>query len=297
MKRILTVLLVITMISVLVLAGCSNGTSTSTWTQEKASAEIEPYARRAIEIIEGYLSFELPTEKATDEFEALYRRIEPYDIRGIDSTYSNPDQTIAYIIDSLAIFDAGERTDVEYYQYRDILAFQIGEAVSGKSYDAERLGLDECSKMIELFNAEALPIDFATEHEFDTFWSWSMTFDEMNGVSLSDFQNYIESVYEAFLSSDINNADMSFYYSRYEQNVFSVSLHTVGGNLTGSVRRADEQALNATEQFLEKYTTEEISAMDGYPKEFAILNPLYEFNSIEQLSDAIAAARTFSGIK
>ena len=297
MKKILAALLAVIMISTLVLSGCNGGASSSTWTPTKASAEIEPYARRAIEIIDGYLSFDLSAKEATYEFDALYQRIKPYNIRGVDSTYSDPDQTIAFIIDSLAVYDARIKSDVEYHQYRDILAFQIGEPVSGRSYDAKRLGLDYCPKLIELFNADTLPIAFADEHEFDSLWYWSMSFDAMNGVSISNLQDYIDSVYKSLLSSDIENASIFFYYSCYEQDVFSISINIIDGKLTGSVRQTGEHTLKAYEQLTAKYTSEEIAAMDEYPKEFAVLNPLYEFDSIEQLPDAIAAARTFFGDK
>lgn len=295
MRKGLAVALVL--LSVFGLVACGSGDSSHTWTPTRASSEIEPYARRAIEIIDGYLAFELTVDEATNEFEALYRRIEPLDIRSIDSTYNNSDQRISYIIDMLAIFDADKTTDLEYQKYRDLLAFQIGEKVSGKSYDPNRDGIDDCPKMLELFDVDTLPIDFAFEDNFEDFWLWSLTFDEFNGVSIKDLQGYIESVYDDFESSNMNEASFSFYYNRYEQDVFRIFLHFTGGKLIGTVSRDGEEVEKAYDQLTEKFTSEEIAAMEEFPKEFSILNPLYEFTSIEQLPDAIKAAQSYAGVE
>lgn len=295
MRKFLAVALVL--LSVFGLVACGSGDSPDTWTPTRASSEIEPYAQKAIEIIDGYLAFELTVDEATNEFEALYRRIEPLDIRSIDSTYNNSDQRISYIIDMLAIFDADKTTDLEYHKYRDLLAFQVGEAVSGKSYDPDRYGIDNCPKMMELFDVEAFPVEYVSELEFEDGWYWSMTFDELNGVSITDFQGYIESVYDDFINSNMNEGSLSFNYSRYEQDVFYISLNFAEGELTGGVYRDGEEVEKARELLNEKLKNEEISSMEELPEELSILKPLYEFTSIEQLPDAIKAAQSYAGIE
>ena len=295
MRKVLAVALVL--LFVFGLVACGSGDSPDTWTPTRASSEIEPYARKAIEIIDGYLAFELTVDEATNEFRELRRRIEPFDIRGIDSTYNDPDQSIAHIIEMLSILDADTRTDLEYYEYRDILAFQIGEAVSGKSYDPDRYGIDNCPKMMELFDVEAFPVEYVSELEFEDGWYWSMTFDELNGVSITDFQGYIESVYDDFINSNMNEGSLSFNYSRYEQDVFYISLRFTEGKLTGAVYRDGEEVEKARELLSEKLKNEEISATEELPEELSILKPLYEFTSIEQLPDAIKAAQSYAGIE
>jgi len=295
MRKFLAVALVL--LSVFGLVACGSGDSPDTWTPTRASSEIEPYAQKAIEIIDGYLAFELTVDEATNEFRELRRRIEPFDIRGIDSTYNDPDQSIAHIIEMLSILDADTRTDLEYYEYRDILAFQIGEAVSGKSYDPDRYGIDNCPKMMELFDVEAFPVEYVSELEFEDGWYWSMTFDELNGVSITDFQGYIESVYDDFINSNMNEGSLSFNYSRYEQDVFYISLNFAEGELTGGVYRDGEEVEKARELLNEKLKNEEISSMEELPEELSILKPLYEFTSIEQLPDAIKAAQSYAGIE
>ena len=295
MRKVLAVALVL--LSVFGLVACGSGDSPDTWTPTRASSEIEPYAQKAIEIIDGYLAFELTVDEATNEFRELRRRIEPFDIRGIDSTYNDPDQSIAHIIEMLSILDADTRTDLEYYEYRDILAFQIGEAVSGKSYDPDRYGIDNCPKMMELFDVEAFPVEYVSELEFEDGWYWSMTFDELNGVSITDFQGYIESVYDDFINSNMNEGSLSFNYSRYEQDVFYISLNFAEGELTGGVYRDGEEVEKARELLNEKLKNEEISSMEELPEELSILKPLYEFTSIEQLPDAIKAAQSYAGIE
>ena len=295
MRKVLAVALAL--LSVFGLVACGSGDSSHTWTPTRASSEVEPYARKAIEIIDGYLAFELTVDEATNEFRELRRRIEPFDIRGIDSTYNDPDQSIAHIIEMLSILDADTRTDLEYYEYRDILAFQIGEAVSGKSYDPDRYGIDNCPKMMELFDVEAFPVEYVSELEFEDGWYWSMTFDELNGVSITDFQGYIESVYDDFINSNMNEGSLSFNYSRYEQDVFYISLNFAEGELTGGVYRDGEEVEKARELLNEKLKNEEISSMEELPEELSILKPLYEFTSIEQLPDAIKAAQSYAGIE
>ena len=295
MRKVLAVALAL--LSVFGLVACGSGDSPDTWTPTRASSEIEPYAQKAIEIIDGYLAFELTVDEATNEFRELRRRIEPFDIRGIDSTYNDPDQSIAHIIEMLSILDADTRTDLEYYEYRDILAFQIGEAVSGKSYDPDRYGIDNCPKMMELFDVEAFPVEYVSELEFEDGWYWSMTFDELNGVSITDFQGYIESVYDDFINSNMNEGSLSFNYSRYEQDVFYISLNFAEGELTGGVYRDGEEVEKARELLNEKLKNEEISSMEELPEELSILKPLYEFTSIEQLPDAIKAAQSYAGIE
>ena len=294
MRKVLAVALVL--LSVFGLVACGSGDSPDTWTPTRASSEIEPYARKALEIIDVYLAFELPVEEATNEFRELRRRIEPFDIRGIDSTYNDPDQSIAHIIEMLSILDADTRTDLEYYEYRDILAFQIGEAVSGKSYDPDRYGIDNCPQMMALFDVEAFPVEYVSELEFEDGWYWSMTFDELNGVSITDFQGYIESVYDDFINSNMNEGSLSFNYSRYEQDVFYISLNFAEGELTGGVYRDGEEVEKARELLNEKLKNEEISSMEELPEELSILKPLYEFTSIEQLPDAIKAAQSYAGV-
>lgn len=298
MRKVLAVALVL--LSVFGLVACGSGDSSHTWTPTRASSEVEPYAREAIEVIDGYLAFELTVDEATNKFKELGRRIDPLDIRGMDSTYSNPDQRIAYIIETLSILDADMRTDLEYHEYRDILAFQIGEKVSGKSYDPNKYGIDDCPKMLEFFDADTFPIQFAQEIEFDDGWYWGMTFDELNGVSIKDLQGYIESVHDDLddlINSNTNNISFSFYYKRYEQDVFYISLRFTGEKLTGAVYRDGEEVEKARELLNEKIKNKEINAAEELPEEFSILNPLYTFTSIEQLPDAIKAAQSYAGIE
>jgi hypothetical protein len=151
--------------------------------------------------------------------------------------------------------------------------------------------------MMELFDVEAFPVEYVSELEFEDGWYWSMTFDELNGVSITDFQGYIESVYDDFINSNMNEGSLSFNYSRYEQDVFYISLNFAEGELTGGVYRDGEEVEKARELLNEKLKNEEISSMEELPEELSILKPLYEFTSIEQLPDAIKAAQSYAGIE
>lgn len=301
------------LVIVLLFTGCY-GQKNDTWQPSRASSEIAPYARRAIEIIDGYLNFEISSDEASEYFKELDERIEPYGITEIDSEYSNPDKQIAHCITRLAIGQAKYRTDIEYHHFRDILAFQIGEPVSGNIYAAEQSisdyddGQDEIL-LNELIDITSVPFDYGhisildgdtwhgDKYLDDDAWVGALFFDEQNGVQVSDLQQYIETLYGNLVKKDINNASFSFYYSRYEQDVLSIELRFWDGEFTGSVYRDGEAVTEALNQLYEKYSEEEIMEMTECPKEFAILNPLYEFHTIEELPNAIAAASAFSGTK
>ena len=224
------------------------------------------------------------------------------DIRSVDGKYSEPDKTIARIIDMLAIGDAKDRTDLEYHQYRDVLAFQIGEPVSGKSYEAERSILslddptDEKKLLKELIDIDSVPFDLGDAEIWDNgTWNGCLFFDEQNGVRIADLQQHIEIIYGNLVKKDVKNAYFYFYYSRYEQDVLYIEIWISDGILTGHVNRNGEQVREAWELFHDKYP--EGTEMDDIPKEFAILRPLYEFYTIEDLPKALAAASAFAGVK
>lgn len=291
------------LVIVLLFTGCY-GQKNDTWQPSRASSEIAPYARRAIEIIDGYLNFEISSEEASESFKELDERIEPYGIRETDSEYSDPDKEIAFCITMLAIGQAEYRTDIEYHQYRDILAFQIGEPVSGKIYAAEQSVFDldedgqEAKWLNELIDITSVPFDYSHVIIADDDISHGlMFFDEQYGVQVSDLQQYLEMFYGNLVEKNLNNISFTFHYSRYKQDVLSISLSFLDGEFTGTVYRDGEAVTEARNRFIDKYSEEERIEMTEYPKEFAILNPLYEFHTIEDLPNAIAAASAFSGSK
>lgn len=293
MKRLFVFLITLCIL----LAGCSTETDSGQWQPIRASAEIEPYARRAIEIIDEYLAFEMTSDEATKAFWELYRRISSFDIIAIDSEYNDADQTIYHSISSLSSGQAKNKSDIEYYQYRDLLSFQVGEPVSGKSYNAERsVPLDD-DYLEELIEIDSIPFNLGSMRVMDDYRHGLLHFDSRNGVCISDLQQYIETFYESLIDNGITNAGISVYYSCFDQDVFCVSLNIGDGTFNGRVRRSDAQAEEARSQFNERYTSEEKMKMDGYPKEFAILEPLYEFDSIDDLPEALAAASAFAGFE
>lgn len=281
----------------MLIAGC-NGSKNNTWQPITASGDVAPYARRAIEIIDGYLNFRMSSEEASEAFRELSERIEPLDVRDVDSEYSETDQTVAYIIEMLAIGKAKNKTDVEYHQYRDVLAFQIGEPVSGNSYAADQTvyDQDEERQLKELIDIDTLPFDHGYLITGDDVLIASLAFDQMNGVNVADLQQYIQIVYRNIIEKDVKKNSLDFGYARYEQDVFCINLTVLDGDLSGSVLIIGEQATEAYNQLKIKYSAEEIAEMEKYPKEFAILNPLYEFSAIEDLPEALKVASAFAGI-
>ncbi len=294
----------------LLLSGCS-GTKSNTWQPSIASDEIKPYAKRAIEIIDGYLNFRMSSEEASEAFRELRERIDPLDVRDVDSEYSETDQTIAYNIEMLATGKAKNKTDVEYHLYRDTLAFYIGEPVSGKTYAAEqdvynyifdangKLVKDPAAeeKLSKFINIKSVPFSHGSADDTDGYWDISLDFDQKHGVSVSSLQKYIKDVYDVFVTKDITNASIFVCYERFEQPVFCIYLCVSDDIIYGSVNRNDAPYEEAFKEYCEKYTFEERMQMEEYPKEFAILNPLYEFSDIEYLPEALKVASAFAGVE
>lgn len=274
------------------------GAETPKWEPGRASAEIEPYARRAIEIIDGYLAFEMTTEEATEAFRELRKRMNPTEIWSVDSEYSEPDQVVAQIISGLTIGQADYRTDLEYREYRDVLAFQIGEEVSGKVYKSDRSVLsDKDAEMAVFIDLENMPFDFSSVDKYEEFCAVSVWFDTRNGVSIPILQKCIEDAHNAMSEQSFSTAHLGFYIRSYDQSVLSISISVNEGTFLGTVLREDSAAQSVQDKFYEEFTLEERIAMEDYPEEYKILDPLYEFDSIEYLHEALAVASAFAGIE
>ena len=280
----------------LCLAAC--GAKTPKWEPERASAEIEPYARRAIEIIDGYLAFEITTKEATEAFQELRKRMNPEEIWGMDSEYSEPDQAIAQIISGLTIGQADYRTDLEYREYRDVLAFQVGEEVSGKVYKSDRSVLsDKDEEMAVFIDIENVPFDFSSVSKHEEFCAISVWFDTRNGVSIPVLEKCIEDAYNAMSEQPFQTSHLGFCIRSYDQTVLSISISVNEGTFLGTVLREDSAVQRVQAEFYEEFTREERIAMEDYPEEYKILAPLYEFDSIEDLQEALAVASAFAGIE
>ena len=256
----------------LCLAAC--GAKTPKWEPERASAEIAPYARRAIEIIDEYLDFELSSDEAEKEFRELHVRMIPLDISEDDSGYNVADQRIDYYVDWLARLSIKYRTDAELREYRDIFTFQIGEKVSGKTYTARKStpsGSDD--KLSQYIDIENTPFDFATINQTADYCFVTLSFDTRNGFTAQDIQNSIGSAFNSAGKEDSKSFNITAYIYCYDQPAACISVHSNDGSFMGAVRE-----LGATDK-------ENSSAT------------LHEFDSMDGLSKAVAAASSFVGIK
>ena len=287
---------------VLLLTGCGTKSSVK-WLPELASDAVTPYAQQAIKIIDGYLAFESNWEETQKSFEDLFYRIEQLEI--IDNgNYSKPDQDIALCIRDLF---AGQKTDMEYYHCRDTIAFYIGVPASGKIYEAERniLNSDNDPKAITEFSKfvdiESVPFsDGSTDYCADVR-SISLSFDQKNGVKVSDLQDYIDNIWARF--DEMNSEDVSIYvsYRCYGQDVFSLLISTTipDSSFSGIVLRTDAAFEKVYADYQKKYAMEDQNLHlkeNKYPKEFEIVGShiLCEFDSIEKLPQAITAASEFA---
>lgn len=250
------------------------GAGSAKWKPARASSEIEPYAQRAIELIDGYLAFELTSDEASEAFRELHVRMIPLDISEEDSGYNVADQRIDYYIDWLAMFSMSNRTDDELREYRDILAFQIGEKVSGKTYAALKgtpTGTE--SKLSQYIDLESMPFDFGTVNQTADYCFVTLSFDTRSGVTAQDIQKSIESAFNSAGKEDSKSFNITVYIYCYDQPAVCISVHSNDGSFMGAVRE-----LVATDD-------ENSSAI------------LHEFDSMDGLSKAVAAVSSFVGIK
>lgn len=229
MKRIFIIPLILAML----LFGCS---SEDTWKPEIASKEIRPYAERAIEIIDSYLSFDISQDDAETAFTELANRIGSLNITEINSGYSNADKSIAYEIQSLSY---GYQTDLEYRQGRDILAFQIGKDVSGKAYPVEKeSNIFEDKPVHQELKEFDAPVSLCVIGDMgdNPFWI-SIYFDAMNGIAPFDLLSYTNELIDIISNIGATSPELEFQinigYQYYEQFVFRLRLNLKGTTIDG----------------------------------------------------------------
>lgn len=237
-------LLIILLVCAISLAGCSE----QKWRPERASSDIQPYAERAIEIIDAYLSFKMTADEATEEFNKLVDRVESMDFTGLDSEYSSVDQNLAYEIKHLDYPSADKRTDLEYRQIRDVIAYQIGKDVSGRVYPAEYANgtfADEPGpNALKDYNAPASSA-YAHEGTTDSSYTISISFDYMNGLGPLDMIDHVERLANVLSSaSRKDNITFTLYasYECYEQDVFSLHLEVSKNSASGFVASLTSQS-------------------------------------------------------
>ena len=284
------------MLCVCLLAGCSSATTSAKWQREPVSADIKPYAKRAVEVIDSYLAFQMSADEAGAALDEVYKRMDGQGIRTKDDVYSDHEQSIALDIYLLSGSGIARRTDVELRQYRDEIAFAIGEPVTGYVYEAERNIWDEDDPLADLIDINDIPFDSGSADVTDDFYRCSLFFDEMNVPKILDLQEWITPIYNCLLTES-KNMHISIYYDRYGQSVCNISISVYDGQFSGDVGRMDAVWKKAWDEFSATYTYEQMAEMDGYPPQFAALNPLYEFDSIDDLATALKVAGEFAGVQ
>ena len=229
-KKALTILIcmaiVLTTAIVIVFALQPRGSAaiTSKWNAKKASVEVIPYARRAIEIIDEYLGFKITSTDAKKAFSDLNSRISTLDISFDSKNYNAADEIVDTCILYLYI-SADEMSDTSFWLYRDILSAQIGESVSGRTYAAQYLMQTDADQTCSIFFKNHLVSSCRyTSHETDTYTSVSAEFDYLNGVGITALYDILECAWlEIPKDSGDHIYSITISYKYYGQEVFSVS--------------------------------------------------------------------------
>lgn len=292
MKKIFLLIL-----CVFLLTGCSSATTLEKWQQEPVSTDIVPYAKRVVEVIDAYLAFQMSADEAGAAIDDIYKHMDGQNIRTKDDIYSDYEQSIVSDIYLLSGSGIARRTDIELRQYRDEIAFAIGEPVTGYIYEAERNIWDEDDPLADLINVDDIPFYSGSADVTDNLCMCALSFDEMNIQQFNDLQKYIKDVYDRLSVIEKPIKMISAHYRRYGQSVYYISIIVNDGKFSGTVRRADRLRDEAWDAINEAYTREEVAAMERYPAKYNALNPLYEFDSIEDLATALKVAGKFAGVQ
>lgn len=193
------------------------------WKPKRASSNVEPYARRAIEIIDSYLAFEIDGAEVKRAVDEVRTRMEELDISYDDKRYTLADDVVDHRIFCLYI-DADKMTDSEFWEYRDVLAFQIGEDVSGRVYPAKQDYFDDDDRQcLSYLDEYANMVDRYSCYVGEDWVNPSVEVDRMNGVGVGDIYSLIKHVWRE-LGNQENCARYTFKlsYKVYGQEAFSV---------------------------------------------------------------------------
>lgn len=222
--------LAMVMIVLVVFSGCGNG-SGDVWKAEEVSKDVRPYVKRAVEIIDSYLAFEMSGAEADNNFSELLARFEPLNVTEWDIEEHFVDVMAAYDIRSFKYDTVSERTDVELRQARDVLAFQIGEAVSGNAYPVEvQSNLFDEEGVPTKLQSLVMPASSTLFSVIDNKIYVTISFDAVNGVTPTKLYEYTNAILSAVSDAP---CDVSISYDYYGQMVFLVRLTVNEEGLSG----------------------------------------------------------------
>lgn len=254
------------------LAAC--GIGTPEWEPVRASEDVEPYARRAIEIIDEYLAFEITADEAEKAFRELHVRIIPLNISDDDSEYNKADRIIDDCIDTLAMLSIKNRSDAELNEYKDIFAFQIGEKVSKKTYTApQHVFSEKEEELSQYIDIEKIHFDLASIHQSADSCFIYFVFDTRNGFTEQDITQILESAFSNTEKTISKSFSFTVYIQCYDQPAVCISIYTFSDSFVGTVEESGTQITEGNEATY-----------------------LYEFDSLEGLPEAISIACDFVGL-
>lgn len=243
----------------LLLSGCQNTTTSEHWQPSITSANIEPYAEKALGIVEQYLAFEITLSEFSAGISEVYNRLDWDDCEENNSA----DTAVCSTISDL-YFHYDEFNDNAFRMYRDILIFQLGGIAKDETYPpAKRINAfeEESKNLANRLKLQSFPASDVSIYAFEesSFPLVLITFDLANGVMPEDVFNYYKTLINYAKQEDVRIDSLTIFYHIYGQLAFAIdAISNESGTYTLSL---DLDVGNITKKEYVESTDENINQM------------------------------------
>lgn len=224
MKKIVVIFLA----ALILLTGCNAQSASKTWRPHTVSENIKPYAEKALNLVEQYLSFEITLKEFYEGISSVHNRIDRDDCEDQNSADSS---VCSAIFDLYLYYD--EFNDNTFRMYRDILRFQLGQTADGTYSPSKRISamdyenpFDEskANQIGKRLNLQQLPVHDASiclsgDPSLPTIY---LTFDLMNGITPEDVFAHFNALIDSAQNEGICIDTLFIFYHIYGQTAFSV---------------------------------------------------------------------------
>ena len=297
MRKFVAFVCLIALLLSFVACGAKNN---NVWVPESVSKDLRPYAETALDILNQYLSFSISSDDAAAKFEELQHRVDTIGIDPYSADTSPADSQIIQAIKHVDMFCfsiVSEEEDV--FLYKDIISFQLGNSLSGKSYPADKIYTTEDSKThLDIFlSVDTAPFSdaFVYYDENGAFWQISLTFDKLNGIAIEGLGKYINEILENAYANDIDSLEIDIHYEVCGQDAATICAEANRDSVYFYSLRSLRERSSAIDRLHSEYSAEEIAKFENFPSKYDVLNPISEAHAVEDLPALLADTAKYVG--